>query len=43
MTESRYEGSAGPGTTAVLTGFVDIQPAKGELYRVRTLEVYHAE
>ena len=28
------------GTTAVLTGFVDIQPAKGELYRVRTLEVY---
>jgi hypothetical protein len=28
------------GKTAVLTGFVDIQPAKGELYRVRTLEVY---
>jgi len=28
------------GKTAVLTGFVDIQPGKGELYRVRTLEVY---
>jgi hypothetical protein len=28
------------GKTAVLTGFVDVQPAKGELYRVRTLEVY---
>ena len=28
------------GKTAVLTGYVDIQPAKGELYRVRTLEVY---
>ncbi len=28
------------GKTAVLTGLVDIQPAKGELYRVRTLEVY---
>jgi hypothetical protein len=28
------------GKTAVLTGFVDIQPGKGALYRVRTLEVY---
>lgn len=28
------------GKTAVLTGFVDIKPSKGELYRVRTLEVY---
>jgi hypothetical protein len=28
------------GKTAVLTGFVDIKPAKGALYRVRTLEVY---
>jgi len=28
------------GKTAVLTGFVDIKPPKGELYRVRTLEVY---
>ena len=28
------------GKTAVLWGFVDIQPGKGELYRVRTLEVY---
>src|SRR5512134_999464 len=28
------------GKTAVLTGFVDVKPAKGELYRVRTLEVY---
>ena len=28
------------GKTAVLTGYVDIKPAKGELYRVRTLEVY---
>ena len=28
------------GKTAVLTGFVDIKPAGGELYRVRTLEVY---
>jgi hypothetical protein len=26
--------------TAVLTGFVDITPAHGEKYRVRTLEVY---
>jgi hypothetical protein len=28
------------GRTAVLTGFVDVKPAKGEVYRVRTLEVY---
>jgi uncharacterized protein DUF4440 len=28
------------GKTAVLTGFVDVTPAKGETYRVRTLEVY---
>lgn len=28
------------GKTAVLTGFVDVTPAKGEVYRVRTLEVY---
>ena len=28
------------GKIAVLTGFVDVKPAKGELYRVRTLEVY---
>jgi uncharacterized protein DUF4440 len=28
------------GKTAVLWGLVDVQPAKGELYRVRTLEVY---
>ena len=28
------------GKTAVLTGFVDVKPAGGELYRVRTLEVY---
>jgi uncharacterized protein DUF4440 len=28
------------GKTAVLTGFVDVKPAKGEVYRVRTLEVY---
>jgi uncharacterized protein DUF4440 len=28
------------GKTAVLTGFVDIKPPKGALYRVRTLEVY---
>lgn len=28
------------GKTAVLTGFVDVTPAKGEPYRVRTLEVY---
>jgi ketosteroid isomerase-like protein len=28
------------GKTAVLTGLVDIKPPKGELYRVRTLEVY---
>jgi Domain of unknown function (DUF4440) len=28
------------GKTAVLWGVVDVQPAKGELYRVRTLEVY---
>jgi len=28
------------GKTAVLTGFVDIKPAKGAVYRVRTLEVY---
>jgi hypothetical protein len=26
--------------TAVLTGFVDVTPAHGEVYRVRTLEVY---
>jgi Domain of unknown function (DUF4440) len=44
---SHYE-SMTPGATnirlygrmAVLTGFVDIKPPKGELYRVRTLEVY---
>jgi hypothetical protein len=28
------------GKTAVVTGFVDVKPAHGELYRVRTLEVY---
>ena len=28
------------GKTAVLWGLVDVQPATGELYRVRTLEVY---
>ena len=28
------------GKIAVLTGFVDIKPAKGALYRVRSLEVY---
>ena len=28
------------GKTAVLTGFVDVTPAKGEPYRVRSLEVY---
>jgi uncharacterized protein DUF4440 len=28
------------GKTAVLTGFVDVTPAHGEKYRVRTLEVY---
>jgi hypothetical protein len=28
------------GKTAVLTGFVDVKPANGALYRVRTLEVY---
>jgi Domain of unknown function (DUF4440) len=28
------------GKTAVLWGLVDVQPAKGDLYRVRTLEVY---
>jgi Domain of unknown function (DUF4440) len=28
------------GKTAVLWGLVDVQPAKGELYRVRTLEIY---
>jgi len=28
------------GKTAVLTGSVDVTPAKGETYRVRTLEVY---
>lgn len=28
------------GKLAVLWGLVDVQPAKGELYRVRTLEVY---
>src|SRR5687767_10938980 len=44
---SHYQSMTGSGTnirlygkTAVLTGLVDIQPAKGELYRVRTLEVY---
>lgn len=26
--------------TAVLTGFVDVKPAHGDVYRVRTLEVY---
>jgi len=30
----------GNGRTAVLWGLVDVQPAKGELYRVRSLEVY---
>jgi hypothetical protein len=28
------------GKAAVLTGFVDVTPAHGETYRVRTLEVY---
>jgi uncharacterized protein DUF4440 len=28
------------GKTAVLSGPVDVQPGKGELYRVQTLEVY---
>jgi hypothetical protein len=28
------------GKTAVLTGFVDVKPAHGDVYRVRTLEVY---
>ena len=28
------------GKTAVLTGLVDVKPANGDLYRVRTLEVY---
>jgi hypothetical protein len=28
------------GKTAVLTGFVDVTPAHGDVYRVRTLEVY---
>jgi hypothetical protein len=28
------------GKIAVLTGLVDVKPAKGDLYRVRTLEVY---
>jgi len=28
------------GKTAVLTGFMDVKPTKGEPYRVRTLEVY---
>ena len=28
------------GKIAVLTGFVDVKPTKGQLYRVRTLEVY---
>jgi hypothetical protein len=28
------------GKTAVLWGFVDVTPGKGETYRVRTLEVY---
>jgi hypothetical protein len=28
------------GKTAVLTGFVDVTPAHGDMYRVRTLEVY---
>jgi hypothetical protein len=28
------------GKTAVLTGFVEVKPAKGERYRVRTLEIY---
>ena len=44
---SHYESMTESGTkirlygkTAVLTGFVDIKPAGGELYRVRTLEVY---
>ena len=30
----------GGGKTAVLTGFVDVKPARGDVYRVRTLEVY---
>ena len=44
---SHYEAMTESGTniriygkTAVLTGFVDVKPAKGEVYRVRTLEVY---
>ena len=28
------------GKTAVLTGLVDVKPAHGDVYRVRTLEVY---
>jgi predicted trehalose synthase len=28
------------GKMAVLTGPVDVKPPKGDLYRVRTLEVY---
>ena len=44
---SHYESMTESGTkvrlygkTAVLTGFVDVKPPKGALYRVRTLEVY---
>lgn len=44
---SHYESMTDAGTkirlygkTAVLTGLVDIKPAGGEPYRVRTLEVY---
>lgn len=28
------------GNTAVLTGIVEVKPAKGEIYKVHTLEVY---
>src|SRR5204862_2542559 len=44
---AHYESMTESGTkirfydkTAVLTGFVDIKPAKGALYRVLSLEVY---
>ena len=44
---SHYESFTESGTNirlygriAVLTGLVDVKPAKGDLYRVRTLEVY---
>ena len=40
MTERDVRVRIYGGKTAVLWGLVDVQPAKGELYRVRTLEVY---